>query len=154
MKMPQSEAPNIPLNSEQFQEALNDVAYCLNRNGWVLIFRNTMPTALLDPNRICNKAKATHFGDDEIRTYVNGLKDRAKLLRKNAKRVILVFPKRIGSWFCSEPDEIPWRPETTGGKGPDLAERVEIWKDFHEYIGERSMHCASLNHYWKSYLIK
>jgi len=128
---------NKSCDSVTFQQELKQMVEDLQKGGWLMVFRNKIPVALLSDRMLGRRAKAVHHSDVLIKSYFDGLRDRGSKIRasENSDRVLVVIPRCVCEWFVKETSPISTRAETTGYGVPDkeflqttLAEFCDQWR--------------------------
>jgi hypothetical protein len=120
-----------PLDSERFQEQLMALVEPLGeRNNFLIILRNQIPTALMGPRLIQKRGTVPHYEDQKIRDYWIGLQWRHKKMREHSDRIILSIPKRLGEWFHGHTSILSAKNEPTAHARPSREDMERIWAQF------------------------
>jgi pimeloyl-ACP methyl ester carboxylesterase len=131
------------LDSASFAKELEAVIKCVSPkdpkkaegDGWLLIGRNEVPPAFLEQKAYVAYAQAVHHSEDEITSYINVLRDRAKWLEEYQERVTLLVPRQCRDWFheCEERERFFAKSETaSSARVPDEATAAGMWNYFEE----------------------
>ncbi len=129
-KTPFLEIKEEPLNYEQFDSCLDQMANEIQKGGWIFILRNDIPIALLGEDVIEFHARSLHQSDERIGISMKKLNFRKMQLEKYNKNVQIVLPKNIGDWSSRDLPTFPPTIETAVGKIPSLKIRKENYKRF------------------------
>jgi pimeloyl-ACP methyl ester carboxylesterase len=100
------------------------------QRGWLIISRNALPTALLDPACFTMWGKALHHHDASVQRYAMGLRRRAEALERCRDRVTLLLPSRLEDWFVSGSPLFDPQSDTPSGRFMELRDRQQLLDDF------------------------
>jgi len=128
---PVSRDGNVELPNELFEDELDDLVEMLAKGGWLFIFRNQVPLALLGPLMLHQRGAALFYSDDRIRQYISKLQKRGKTILKNANRITIVIPRLREKWFVGDQPVSSAKSVGIGGSVPSRATLGKLWRDFY-----------------------
>jgi hypothetical protein len=96
-----------------FQEELDALVDVLGKSGWLFVFRNHIPRALLGDWAVLLRGTQAHCADDPIREDARGLRERGEAIRRKRKRVTLVIPMQEREWVKRAPPPLSWKERPT-----------------------------------------
>ena len=121
------------LEGPRFETALDWVLEAVEEHrGWLVISRNTPPTALLDPDRFTMWGEALHHHDVRVQRYALGLRRRAEALERCRERVTLLLPSSLEDWFVSGSSLFDPQSDTPSGRFMEGKSRQRLLDDFME----------------------
>jgi pimeloyl-ACP methyl ester carboxylesterase len=118
-----------------FERCLDDLLERPNaKRGVLFILRNEVPTVLLNEEAIREHAAVLHHEDSGVVTYIDGLRNRQKLIIDNPERVSLILPWNART-IMEEMDRYSGHPsqsEGAIGQMPTRPDPEKTWKEFHQ----------------------
>jgi pimeloyl-ACP methyl ester carboxylesterase len=120
------------LSSSEFDTALDWVLDGItgSHKGWLLVSRNTVPSALLAERHFSEWGAALHHHDVRIQSYAEGLRRRAAILGDRRDRFTLLIPEKLSKLFVDSSALFDPQSDTPSGRFMEKKERDALWKDF------------------------
>jgi pimeloyl-ACP methyl ester carboxylesterase len=130
-RVPKERPRTADLSSNDFDDALDWVLDAVKeRQGWLIVARNTLPAALLASQRFSEWGKALHHHDARVQRYARGLHNRSAALSKRRKRVILLVPDKLEQWFVEDSALFDPQSDTPHGRFIERGDRRRLWTGF------------------------
>jgi pimeloyl-ACP methyl ester carboxylesterase len=124
------------LDSEGFQRELTRMVESLiHSNGILLILRNQIPTALMGSRLLHKRGTVPHYEDSRIREYWHGLSERRTLMLRHHKRLMLVVPAKLRTWFVRRPPILSVKSGPSIRSIPTIPGLKSIWNEFLDIWG-------------------
>jgi pimeloyl-ACP methyl ester carboxylesterase len=118
-------------SSEDFESALDWVLDVVDeKEGCLLVCRNSLPPAFLKPEHFGFWATALHHHDLRVQEYAGGLRRRADKLDQLRERTTLIVPKLLRHWFVDLTARFDPHSDSPSGRFTLAEDRVEMWKGF------------------------
>jgi pimeloyl-ACP methyl ester carboxylesterase len=118
-------------SSDMFESALDWVLDAVGEgDGWLLICRNALPTAFIEPRHFIRWGSALHHHDLRIQQYALGLRQRARTLRLTKSRTTLILPTQLQHWFIDLSAQFDPHSDGPAGRMTTRKDRDAIWRTF------------------------
>jgi pimeloyl-ACP methyl ester carboxylesterase len=118
-------------SSDMFESALDWVLDAVGKDdGWLLICRNALPTAFIEPRNFIRWGTALHHHDLRIQQYALGLRQRASTLRIVKHRTTLILPKQLEHWFVDLSARFDPHSDGPAGRMTTREDREVTWRTF------------------------
>jgi pimeloyl-ACP methyl ester carboxylesterase len=138
-------------SSDMFEAALDWVLDAVgDEGGWLIVCRNSLPAAFIDPREFTRWGAALHHHDVRIQQYRAGLRRRAHTLRGAKPRTTLVVPKQLRHWFVDLSARFDPHSDGPAGRMTIRSGRERMWLGFEQawtpcirmfYAGDVSAPC-------------
>lgn len=131
-KRPETALDNdLLLSSAAFESALDWVLDAVKeKSGWLLVCRNALPPAFIDPEHFTLWATALHHHDLRVQQYAGGLRRRADTLDHLRKRTTLIVPQKLRHWFVDLTARFDPHSDAPSGRFTTKEDREEMWSGF------------------------
>jgi pimeloyl-ACP methyl ester carboxylesterase len=131
LKVPPPRDSELLASSDMFESALDWVLDVVGEDdGWLLICRNALPTAFIEPRNFVRWGTALHHHDLRIQQYAAGLRQRASTLRTAKPRTTLILPKQLEHWFVDLSARFDPHSDGPAGRMTTRRDREIIWRAF------------------------
>ncbi|HEU4392718.1 MAG TPA: hypothetical protein VFR04_03670 [Solirubrobacterales bacterium] len=137
-------------SSHMFESALDWVLETVGldtEHGWLLVCRNGLPPAFVQPQYFERWGTALHHHDVRVQQYAAGLRRRANTLNlEGAKeRTTLVVPEQLEHWFVDLSARFDPHSDAPSGRYTTEANRKKIWRGFERRWWESIRHFEAGN---------
>jgi hypothetical protein len=118
-------------SSEAFETALDWVLDTVTeKKGWLLVCRNSLPAAFINPTYFVRWGKGLHHHDVRVQQYAAGLRHRAAVLKAVRERTTLIVPEQLEEWFVHLTAQFDAHSDAPSGRMTTKDTRTRIWNGF------------------------
>jgi pimeloyl-ACP methyl ester carboxylesterase len=131
MRVPPPRDSELLASSDMFESALDWVLDAVSdQDGWLVICRNALPTAFIEPRHFTRWGTALHHHDLRVQQYAAGLRQRASTLREAKARTTLILPRQLEHWFVDLSARFDPHSDGPAGRMTTRNDRAAIWRAF------------------------
>lgn len=100
--------------------------------GWLLVGRNKVPSVFIGATGYRLHGQAIHHSEQQIVDYVQMMRERARYLKRRARRVSLLIPAGGDRWFWNQ--KFSSMSEASAAREPSLSERTRMVRAFQGWV--------------------